>query len=512
MKSVSFFRNTWGRKSKSSKTTTPTLPDEVHLDAPSSSLIKPSFYEEPSAHNIQFEPLPLIDFSCGDGNGSLSSQSSSQQTENHGFSGFEHLEPSQVHFRLNGNHGALFNSSHGPPHNPSHGPPNINRQNLNPGRSARPSTAPSRPPRPPSLNLYSHPRPESASPRSPNRVRFAPAPQIRPPDSPSRHSFRHIGQTKGSFHESIKGPDSLDFEGPAPSVPQRRDSPTGITAQNHNRMVSKYMHFGEHSLGATALVITTTRPPSPSGSFRESPRTVHAVLDLSDLPSPRSLYHATSSSPHLPYVTQKPSRSKSESFKNDIEGKPFEDPLALFPSPPPLVIRKRRPKPLVLLPTPTLARLPPSPAFPSSPAISSADSTPPTTPTTPRPPQSPLSDVAPRKSLSTTSIPKCSPGRSLYSVPPPAYSPPNSPLPTPPTSPKVSSSTLAVPIDRRLRTAQSTAEFRPQRLQPSSIHRLTLSTPSSDFLTEPSRRRAHSRPDVLVAPSHLVKTFTFSTC
>lgn len=486
MKTVSFLRGSWRKKDK--KASTPILSstsEHVHSGAPSSLPSKPTYYDSPSFHTLQFEPLPLIDFSLRDSDNashSSDSQGSSGHAEKQNSDRVEKLS-SQTRLRFNGNHGALFNTSHGPPHNPSHGPPNFNR--LSP--TTRPNTAPSRPPRPPSLDLYSHPRPASATPRSPNRVRFAPVPQIRPPDSPSRHSFRHIGQTKGpGIVDPSNGSDYFFNSDGTTSLqaPQHAEIPSHVVAKSHNRMASKYIHVEEHSPGTTAFVITTAHP-SPSDARQDSHRTVHAVLDLSDMPSPRSLYHATGSSPHLPYKKDskdKSSRSKSESSKNDNEGKPSKDfPLGLFPSPPPLVIRKR-PKPLVLLPTPTLARLPPSPAF------SSADSTPPTTPTTPRPPHSAPSNVTLRKA----------PGRSLSSLPPPTYSPPNTPLPTPPTSP---STILTVPVTRQLRSAQSTADFRSQYPQPSGGHRPTLSAPSDS--TEPNRRRTHSRPDV-PASSYLV--------
>ncbi|KDQ29217.1 hypothetical protein PLEOSDRAFT_156951 [Pleurotus ostreatus PC15] len=62
-----------------------------------------------------------------------------------------------------------------------------------------------------------------------------------------------------------------------------------------------------------------------------------------------------------------------------------EDPLSLFPAPPPLNIRRGRtaPTPLVLNPTPSIAQLP------SSPAMSTPDTTPVATPTTPKFCQSP---------------------------------------------------------------------------------------------------------------------------
>ncbi|KAJ7068167.1 hypothetical protein C8F01DRAFT_1246705 [Mycena amicta] len=74
-------------------------------------------------------------------------------------------------------------------------------------------------------------------------------------------------------------------------------------------------------------------------------------------------------------------------------------PLSLFPSPPPL--RARRPAPLILRPTPTIAPLPPSPGFNSN------DSTPVATPTTPKYPLSILKRT--RRPVSPPSTPPASP-------------------------------------------------------------------------------------------------------
>ncbi|KAF7301363.1 hypothetical protein MIND_00701500 [Mycena indigotica] len=128
-------------------------------------------------------------------------------------------------------------------------------------------------------------------------------------------------------------------------------------------------------------------------------------------------------------------------------------PLSLFPKPPPL--RTHRPPPLTLRPTPTIAPLPPSPAF-----INSNDSTPVATPTTPVPRQ--------RQLTSPIIMLKKPSGRRALPISPPS-SPPTSPLPP---SPNVVKS----PIGPRLRSAQSVPHLQPI----ASTHRNT----SSDSITQ----------------------------
>ncbi|KAF9534798.1 hypothetical protein CPB83DRAFT_888761 [Crepidotus variabilis] len=127
------------------------------------------------------------------------------------------------------------------------------------------------------------------------------------------------------------------------------------------------------------------------------------------------------SSPHLPYnhnaSTHSPQLDTSthnQLRKDDVD----TFPLSLFPSPPPLTIRKKRPSPLVIRPVESMSTL------------SSTDSTPVGTPTTPRfgpfiQPDSPSGSISSSSSLSR----KTSFARSIAIFSPPPTSPPTSPLP-----------------------------------------------------------------------------------
>lgn len=426
--------------------------------------------------------------------------------------GSENREPARptTSPRFRGKHGAPLNSSHGPPHNVSHGPPSLNTQNPNSVFTKRPyspKTPPSRPPRPPSLDLSSRPDDSTPIPRSPNRVKFAPEPQVRPshPGSPLRPAFRH-SRGKSQLTLSLDRTDTplTDSDGityleDVKTFPSHNELEPAVTGVHHRRKASEYHANGQHTNSADTISVAS----SSASSWKDNSRTAHAVLDLSDSPNQRIRYHTTSSTPHLPLpATKAEVHSRFLSGNTDEPDTSSGFPLSLFPPPPPLYIRKR-PKPLVLLPTPSLARLPPSPLF------SSNDSTPIGTPTSPRPPNFVYSP----KPYSSNSLSKS--GRLLQTIPPPPYSPPNTPLPTPPASPGIFTSfspTSNEPTGRPLRTAQSTSEFRDHRfLALSAAHRTTSSAPAPDLLpaVEASRRRTNSRPEVhqLKSPSYLVSSF-----
>ncbi|KAK0468325.1 uncharacterized protein EV420DRAFT_1686256 [Desarmillaria tabescens] len=202
-------------------------------------------------------------------------------------------------------------------------------------------------------------------------------------------------------------------------------------------------------------------PTAKSRSTRIIP---DAVLDPSTH-SLRNRYHITGSTSHLPYVKESLSRSSSEanirrpSKLIDVnETEPF---LSLFPSPPPLRIRKKNLKPLVLLPTPTIIPLPPSPAY-------STDTTPTGTPRLSTPPISPRTPAFQHNSDINERT------RAYAPMPYNIQSAPTSPMarsfPSPPTSPSMRSfqspptSPLArsfqthppgIPIDRSALTEQS---------------------------------------------------------
>ncbi|KAH9482807.1 hypothetical protein JR316_0004907 [Psilocybe cubensis] len=212
---------------------------------------------------------------------------------------------------------------------------------------------------------------------------------------------------------------------------------------------------------------------------QRSPKTVDAILDLSHDSKPRSLYHSTGSTPHLPYRDRAVSSSRSEDSSYSAGSSEAEHfPLSLFPLPPPLIVRKRVPAPLVLR----------NVTPPSASAHSSRDSTPVGTPTTPRfstlnsPSQS--SVASPSKKFYT--------GRPSTNFSPPPFSPPNSPLPKPPVAQDVARRSPEQTI-HPLRTVQSNANLRGALPFPAK-HRLTSSEPISDQASVPIRRPPKPRP------------------
>jgi len=212
--------------------------------------------------------------------------------------------------------------------------------------------------------------------------------------------------------------------------------------------------------------------PTPSSS----PKTVHAILDLSHDTKPRTLYHNTGSTPYLPYRERAQSNctaiSDNSSYSiNSSEADNF--PLSLFPLPPPLIVRKKVPTPLILRSTPSAS------------AQSSCDSTPVGTPTTPRFQYT----TSPSQSSITSPTKKISFGRSSTSISPPPFSPPNSPLPDPPIEGARKSTR---DVFRPLRATQSNNNFRTALPFPAT-HRLTSSEPISDQSNLPIKRPAKPR-------------------
>ncbi|KAF8165459.1 hypothetical protein B0H34DRAFT_239880 [Crassisporium funariophilum] len=212
--------------------------------------------------------------------------------------------------------------------------------------------------------------------------------------------------------------------------------------------------------------------------LQASPKTVHAVLDLSVDANPRSLYFATGSTPYLPYKDKEKSvfPLRSDGSASSVDGSEDNFPLSLFPAPPPLVIRKKVPTPLVI-----------RPMLPSQSSQSSRDSTPVGTPTTPRFPS--------LNSPSQSSI--CSPSkkyfinRPLARNSPPPFSPPNSPLPIPPVTREEEVRHFSV---RPLRTARSDNNLRGALPFPAT-HRLNSSEPISDQSSSPIKRSTRPRPE-----------------
>ncbi|KAG6809982.1 hypothetical protein H0H92_013808 [Tricholoma furcatifolium] len=322
--------------------------------------------------------------------------------------------------------GKLFQSTvHGPPKNTAHGPGFLNFSNP-----------PPRPSRPPSLNLPSPP--PSPLQRSPTRVRFAPETQVKTslPPSPLRQAFLPAPSQDNTFLPAFTSKGGR-YEGTKP----------------HNRNVD-------------SLYLT------------QSTSTARAVLDLTDSPNHREFARTNSSSPHLPSTKFRP-RTEPQLQREKLSS---QDTLALFPVPPRSSVRpRRRPQPLVLLPTPTIAPLPPSPLN------SSTDSTPLSTPT--------ATSVLPSPRSSKFST------RPLHGVTPPRYSPPSGPLPTPPnysSSLSPSGKPISPKPGKTLRVAQSTSGLREHSFDVSyGIHRATSSAPCSNTLTRNDlRQRVESTPSL----------------
>lgn len=221
-----------------------------------------------------------------------------------------------------------------------------------------------------------------------------------------------------------------------------------------------------------------------SGSLHGTHKTVHAVLDLSADAKPRTLYRSTGSTPYLPYSYHEqvvsPARPESSGCSGEsTDAESF--PLSLFPLPPPLLVRKKIPAPLVL-----------RSGLPSS-AVSSRDSTPIGTPTTPR-----FQSLNSPSQSSISSPKKFYLGRTSAIFSPPPTSPPNSPLPDLP--PRNISTEKLAPT---LRIIHSNANLRGALPYPAT-HRLTSSEPISDHPASlPIKRPMKPRPDpVIVQDSH----------
>ncbi|GLB33690.1 hypothetical protein LshimejAT787_0105740 [Lyophyllum shimeji] len=427
MKPVTFLRNTWRKKDNKSKSKSQSVPLIRPLPSEAEPVAfspKHTFGEAASVLSFEFDPT------FQDSRSNMTDPVLVNESENWD------LAHAQVIPRLRGKHCSLFHSSHGPPHNHSHGPPslNIGRQSLRGG------TPPPRPPRPPSLRLNSQPPPPT--PRSPSRVKFAPDLHVRASQSTSsiRSAVRHISEAS----QSSLSQESVEAE-------SLKDSGGGRNS---------YLH-------CSSSRVSTLVPYSES-----LPRTAEIVLDLPDALNSCRLHHASSSTPHLPRPQQTSRRTSTEP-RGSLGS--CQDTIASFPHPTPLRVRKR-PQPLVLQPTPSLGRLPPSPL------VSSAESTPLATPTT-------LSNMPSPKSSRIT-------GRPLHTVSPPTFSPPDSPLPTPPVSQEpLTPSDLGKYNGRFPRTAKSASELQDRRLENfHTSHRATSSAPFTDLFAENEASRTRSPP------------------
>ena len=214
---------------------------------------------------------------------------------------------------------------------------------------------------------------------------------------------------------------------------------------------------------------------SSTTSSDEVQRPVVHVLDLLVDAKPRILYHRTRSMPHLPYeneikYTQAPSISSVDASEGNF-------PLSLFPTPPPLIVRKKVPPPLVLRNSP-----------PTASPQSSLDSTPVGTPMTPRF----LSPRSPSQS-SFGSSKRSHFGRRVTSICPPPFSPPNSPLPSTPIYHEDNGRPLDYAV-KPLRTAYSSSNLK-DALPCPATHRVTFSEPISDQPSLPIKKSRKPRPE-----------------
>lgn len=476
MKSVSFLRNTWRRKehktSTDCKRETIQIRRDIEKDTELDTLPLP--YLSNTISNKPSLPLPSLppfDLTFGpepnnaggdDSNDTHTGRSQSAigdekasrsdqrlRTENF-WDASERLRNYGI--AINTNHGPPPNSRHGPPQNARHGPPNLSVVHPTVLSCLPPSRSLQRPHRPPRIIIHppGHRRPMDtnavANPRSPPRVTF-----VLPTESEMSHSPRSaIFLGKNRTHCDS----TPDFDcSTAPLVTHNSPSHSPVNLKNC---------FAEED--------TIT------------PKTVHAVLDLSSPLNQRSLYRSTSSTPYLPYTEAKslPALPPVDTGRSDT--------LSLFPHPPPLVVRKRIPKPLVLKATPSIAPLPPSPMINSA-GFSSTDSTPVATPTTSRPSSSHSSN--PLKPIISTT--KYTSNRFISNIPPLFYDPPTSPLPTPPLSPSPRTQSETAGNIRPLRITKSASQLRNDVITLSATHRLTCSEPLYEA------RRTQSRPEVNMA-------------
>ncbi|KAJ6629096.1 hypothetical protein B0H10DRAFT_22410 [Mycena sp. CBHHK59/15] len=368
-------------------------------------------------------------------------------------------------------------SQHSPPFRRAR-PPLIPDQSplaspLFPDRSL-PPTPPVRPPRPPSLNLDALEFPTTLilSPTTSKSPGSRTPPHLLRPKSAGARKMPELDDIWEGFIKDIEG--------------ETEDVDEFIFSAR--RLPSSDLISNVHSW----TVVSTTSPLLVS---ERSPQAAQAALDHShrSRPQPHSLYRATRSTPQLPN-TKSGAQPPIPSTESDLEPSSEDElgsnvgfSLSLFPTPPPLTWRKRgAPKPLVLLPTPTIAPLPPSPS-----ASSSMDSTPIATPTTPR--SAAPSFHSARKSNSPASILKK-----------PGVQSTHSPIHTAPAliqypglrEDASSSSRITVP---RLRSAQSVPYL--QAPLSSNAHRNT----SSDSTSYNTRQRVLSRPNMGPRPQQYSK-------
>ncbi|KAF9006494.1 hypothetical protein BDQ17DRAFT_1540308 [Cyathus striatus] len=460
MKSVSFFRNAlWRRDNKdadhkyeiqkgrdlSSLPSTSQGQASAINDCISKTPVLAFAVEPPSLHEgldvwlkdplqvSKFQPIPTKD----------------KQQSSTGYHPSQHGGLSPISGSIAPRYAGPSNLHHGPPCNVIHGPPGLSLPlTVETEVPAYSTSSIRRAHRPPKIKVYpSYKVCETTSHSSPATTRF-----------PARVKFV-VPSDSSSLPLSLSTQESYQASNPHIAVTHYIDGENERECE-----CSKNIALCKHSY-----------PLRLNGS-----PTLQAILDPSSQTS--KLYRDTGSSPHLPFLeaqsVQPPISIHSVPLCNLIDS---DDPISLFPSPPPLVVRKKVPQPLILRPTPTIAPLPPSPCF------SSCDFTPPATPATLR------QQTPSRPSIQTPS--KHLTGRPPGVIPPPLFSPPTSPLPAlPNTSPGPVNSFQGT---RPLRITKSTSHLRSENNGVSATHRLTCSEPISELFSHPTkaRKRTDSRSD-----------------
>ena len=293
-------------------------------------------------------------------------------------------------------HGAPFNPSHGPPLNSKHGPPNLSLQYAAIPPRGNP---PRRPPRPPSLNILSQPT-NSPRPRTESRVKFA----VDPPDRPLTHHRTHH-----RVHNSTADP---------------------ISGASHGDSTPHFIHRKIPKRPATA--------PGGASNYQGHRVTQEcSSFDLSEFSEHHIFPHLTSSTRLASDGKQTQVITKFVLSTDDSHSRSLQ---------PPLLLRRRRPGPLAILPAAT-AHLPPS-SLPSS-----TDSPPPVTPRSSIPVCDPIiSNPGPN-------VGSRSPGR-FRDIGPPVHNPPTTPLPSPPVAFNEAAHSSVFDGRKILRVARSTSSLR----------------------------------------------------
>ncbi|KAJ3837874.1 hypothetical protein F5878DRAFT_661715 [Lentinula raphanica] len=189
-----------------------------------------------------------------------------------------------------------------------------------------------------------------------------------------------------------------------------------------------------------------------------------------------TLYPSKSTS-NISRLEETPSSRRSSVSSNESRSCGTDlDSLALFPEPPPLKIGKKIPKPLVLLPTPRLTPLPPSPS------TGSLNSTPIATPTSPTIPYSP------RRMASPPSILKKSQSAAMLSNVPTTPTSPRSAV-YDPYLPSSAAVTMSLPRPPRVTITQSMSNAYISRSMSPTSHKSS----SSDTMALPNSGAPRSR-------------------